>query len=141
MSDRHLEVVRFVELKSSLVFEIRFSRDEDGVCRKQSGNEHYTESVRIVSAVMETLSERIGPDLARISPISFHTNSKMSPVRLRIGGQLSPDQFCECIANRADMPRDAARAAILVLKDALNKEDVNKISESLPDDYLTLFSE
>ncbi|MFW6245598.1 MAG: hypothetical protein ACOC36_06895 [Fibrobacterota bacterium] len=64
MSDRHLEVVRFVELKSSLVFEIRFSRDED-----------------------------------------------------------------------------AARAAILVLKDALNKEDVNKISESLPDDYLTLFSE
>lgn len=111
----------------------------------QSGNENYTESVRTVSAVMETLSERLSPDLSENMANQLPHELKDVTRSFQNREELSLDQFYDRIANRADVSREKipsfARAVILVLKDALNKGDVDKISESLPDDYLTLFSE
>ncbi len=111
----------------------------------RSGIKNEVEAVRIITAFIEILSERLDPalskDLANELPFELKDIARSS----NRAEEFSLEEFYTRMSIRADIPRDRiisdANDVMLVLEEALNPGDVQKIVEYLPGEYLVLFSE
>jgi len=112
--------------------------------QQRAGVASREEAVRIVTAVVQTLSDcldsKLATHLANQLPDALGDAARFSIRRER----LSIDGFYDRVAVRADKPAlkaaSLSNAVMQVLREALTPQDMSSIAESLPQEYLEMLS-